>query len=283
MKHGLAPTSTSSPTRRPWCGGSTRVQGEGHPRARRAGERRARAAPKSRKLALWVGGDREVFDRFKPVLDAIGDQPYYVGPDRRGLGGQARAQLRGLRGADRAGRGLHAWGSRPGWTPLALWKAVRQGAGGRRRTFDGLADQFLPGTFDPPAFALRLSHKDVSLAAALGRELGVPMRLANLALEELTEAHQPRLGRARLARGHAAAGGAGGREDRGARRPAQGGAGEGRPVRPARLVRAPASPAPSAVGEARRGPFSGPLRPKKSGSIFERSFEIAMVRRSAKP
>src|SRR5258708_8069060 len=33
-----------------------------------------------------------------------------------------------------------------------------------------LADQFLPGTFDPPAFALRLSHKDVSLAVGLGRE-----------------------------------------------------------------------------------------------------------------
>src|SRR5215472_14436077 len=35
---------------------------------------------KTRKLALWVGGDKEVYDRFKPVLDAIGDQPYYVGP-----------------------------------------------------------------------------------------------------------------------------------------------------------------------------------------------------------
>ena len=47
---------------------------------------------------------------------------------------------------------------------------------------------FLPGTFDPPNFALRLAHKDVGLAVALGRELGVPMRLANLALEEMTEA-----------------------------------------------------------------------------------------------
>jgi len=35
---------------------------------------------------------------------------------------------------------------------------------------------------------LRLGHKDVSLATALGREYGVPMRLANLALEEITEA-----------------------------------------------------------------------------------------------
>jgi 3-hydroxyisobutyrate dehydrogenase-like beta-hydroxyacid dehydrogenase len=65
---------------------------------------------------------------------------------------------------------------------------VRQGAGGRRRTFDGLADQFLPGTFDPPAFALRLAHKDVSLAVALGREHKVPMKLANITLEEMTEA-----------------------------------------------------------------------------------------------
>src|SRR5437879_12569953 len=49
-------------------------------------------------------------------------------------------------------------------------------------------DKFLPGTYDPPSFALKLGHKDVSLATALGREIGVPMRLANLALAELTEA-----------------------------------------------------------------------------------------------
>jgi 3-hydroxyisobutyrate dehydrogenase len=65
---------------------------------------------------------------------------------------------------------------------------VRQGALGRRRTFDRLADQFLPGAYDPPQFALRLAHKDVTLATALGRELGVPMRLANLVMDEMTEA-----------------------------------------------------------------------------------------------
>src|SRR6516165_1833530 len=55
-------------------------------------------------------------------------------------------------------------------------------------TFDALIDQFLPGEYDPPAFALKLAHKDVSLANALGRELGMPMRLCNLALAEMTEA-----------------------------------------------------------------------------------------------
>src|SRR5271165_6707207 len=34
----------------------------------------------SGKLAIWVGGDQAVFDRCKPVLDAIGDAARYVGP-----------------------------------------------------------------------------------------------------------------------------------------------------------------------------------------------------------
>ena len=54
--------------------------------------------------------------------------------------------------------------------------------------FDGLTRHFLPGRFDPPDFALRLAHKDVTLAVEVGREFKVPMRLANLTLEEMTEA-----------------------------------------------------------------------------------------------
>ena len=44
------------------------------------------------------------------------------------------------------------------------------------------------GALPAPAFALRLAHKDVTLATQLGRELKVPMHMANLALDELTEA-----------------------------------------------------------------------------------------------
>src|SRR5215213_9085077 len=32
------------------------------------------------KLAIWVGGEQETFVRYKPVLDAIGDQARYIGP-----------------------------------------------------------------------------------------------------------------------------------------------------------------------------------------------------------
>jgi 3-hydroxyisobutyrate dehydrogenase-like beta-hydroxyacid dehydrogenase len=142
---------------------------------------------KTRRLAIWVGGERAVYDRYRPLLEAMGDQPYYVGPV--GAGAVAKLVHNCASFTIRAVLAeVFSMGVKAGVAPDLLWQAVRQGNSGRRRTFDGLAEKFLPGEFEPPSFALRLGHKDVSLATALGREYGVPMRLANLALEEITEA-----------------------------------------------------------------------------------------------
>ena len=142
---------------------------------------------KSRRLAIWVGGERSVYDRYRPLLEAMGDQPYYVGPV--GAGAVAKLVHNCASFTIRAVLAeVFSMGVKAGVAPELLWQAVRQGNSGRRRTFDVLAEKFLPGEFEPPSFALRLGHKDVSLATALGREVGVPMRLANLALEEITEA-----------------------------------------------------------------------------------------------
>jgi 3-hydroxyisobutyrate dehydrogenase-like beta-hydroxyacid dehydrogenase len=145
------------------------------------------AGAQSGKLALWVGGEREIFDKYKTVLDAIGDQVAYIGPVGAGSVAKLVHNCAGYTIQAALGE-VFTMGIKAGVEPLALWEAVRQGVLGRRRTFDGLINQFLPGVYDPPAFALRLAHKDVALATALGREKGVPMRLANLALEEMTEA-----------------------------------------------------------------------------------------------
>jgi 3-hydroxyisobutyrate dehydrogenase-like beta-hydroxyacid dehydrogenase len=141
----------------------------------------------SRKLAIWVGGDKAAFDRHKPVLDAIGDQARYIGP----IGSATVAKLV----HNMSGYAIvcalsetFAMGVKAGVEPLALWEAVRQGAAGRRYTFDALINQWLPGKYDPPDFALKLAHKDVGLATALGRELGLPMRICELAYAEMTEA-----------------------------------------------------------------------------------------------
>jgi 3-hydroxyisobutyrate dehydrogenase-like beta-hydroxyacid dehydrogenase len=145
------------------------------------------AGAKSGKLAIWVGGNESVFQEYKHVLDAIGDKAAYIGP----IGSATVAKLV----HNMSGYALvcalaetFTLGVKAGLEPLALWQAVRQGAVGRRLTFDAVIDQFLPGKYDPPAFALKLAHKDVALANALGRELGVPMRICNLTLAEMTEA-----------------------------------------------------------------------------------------------
>jgi 3-hydroxyisobutyrate dehydrogenase-like beta-hydroxyacid dehydrogenase len=141
----------------------------------------------SRKMAIWVGGDRGSYDKFKPVLDAMGDRASYVG----GIGTATVAKLVHNMSSYAITCALaetFTMGVKAGMDPVALWEAVRQGVTGRRLTLDGLLNQFLPGKYDPPDFALKLATKDVKLATALGRELGVPMRMCNLAYSEMMEA-----------------------------------------------------------------------------------------------
>jgi len=142
---------------------------------------------KSGKLALWVGGDKAVFDKSRAVLDSIGDQVRYIGP----IGAGSIAKL--VHNA--AGYAIHCavtevftMGVKAGVEPLALWSAIRQGALGRKRTFERMADNFLQNKFDPPEFALNLAYKDVTLATELAREMSVPMRLTNMAYAEMSEA-----------------------------------------------------------------------------------------------
>ncbi len=141
----------------------------------------------TRKLAIWVGGDKRIYEKYKPVLDAIGDKVNYIGP----IGAGSIAKLVHNCSSFILYQALaetFTMGVKAGVDPLTLWKAVREGAAGRRRVFYGLCISFLPGHLDPPKFALKLATKDAALAVEVGRELNVPMRLANLLLGEFTEA-----------------------------------------------------------------------------------------------
>ena len=138
----------------------------------------------SGKLAIWVGGERALYDKYLPVIRAIGDQPFYVGP----IGAATVAKLT----HNIASFAIHATmaeifslGVKAGVEPLALFRAIRQGSSGRKRTFDRLAEYSLPGKFDPSSFSLRLAHKDAVLALELAKEVGVPMQFSQLALKEL--------------------------------------------------------------------------------------------------
>ena len=142
---------------------------------------------KSGKLAIWVGGERATYERYESVLRAIGDQPLYIGA----IGAGTVAKLAhncGSFAIHAAMAEIFTLGVKAGVEPLALFRALRQGATGRKRTFDRLAEHFLPGKYDPAAFSLRLAHKDATLALELAREAGVPMKIGQIALDELSRA-----------------------------------------------------------------------------------------------
>ena len=142
---------------------------------------------RSGKLAIWVGGDRATYEKYLPVLKAIGDQPFYVGAI--GAGTVAKLVHNCATFTVQAALAeVFTLGVKAGVDSLSLFQAIRQGASGRRRTFDRLPDHFLIGAYDPPEFTTRLAHKDVSLAVELAHEVGVPMEIGEIALRELGEA-----------------------------------------------------------------------------------------------
>ncbi len=142
---------------------------------------------KSGRLAIWVGGDKATFEKHKAVLDAIGDAARYIGPIGAGSVAKLVHNCAGY-AVQAALAEVMTLGVKGGVEPAALWDAVRMGALGRQRTFDRLGDQYLRNSYEPPAFALKLALKDMTLATDLGRELGVPMRLANVAYADMVEA-----------------------------------------------------------------------------------------------
>ena len=132
-------------------------------------------------LAVMVGGEREIYDRVKPLLDSFGDKVFYAGS----IGAGSVCKLvhnmigHGIRQAIAEGMTL---GVKAGVETEALWECVRRGAMGRMNALhEGIVRTVFRGEFDPPSFALSLSRKDVGLATELGREFNVPMPVANLA------------------------------------------------------------------------------------------------------
>ncbi|WP_417209778.1 NAD-binding protein [Antarctobacter sp.] len=153
---------------------------------RRSVAGRAARPAASGKLAIWVGGDKAAYDRHAAALDAMADQPKYIG--ECGAGTIAKLAHNMASSAIKVVLGeVMTMGVKAGLDPLPLWEAMRTGGAGRMRGFDNI-QRFLEGNLDPASFAIRLMQKDVGLALELGRELDVPMRMCNLVGQDLSEA-----------------------------------------------------------------------------------------------
>ena len=142
----------------------------------------------TRNLAVMVGGEREIFERTKPLLDAFGDKVFYAGSIGAGSVSKLVHNMigHGVRQAIAEGLTL---GVKAGVEAEALWECVRRGSLGRMNVLhEGIARTVFRGEFEPASFALSLARKDVGLATDLGREFNVPMPVANLAEQIAIEA-----------------------------------------------------------------------------------------------
>jgi 3-hydroxyisobutyrate dehydrogenase len=139
-------------------------------------------------LAVMVGGDQAVYQRVKPVLDAIGDKVTYVG----GIGCGAIAKLVhnmiGICQQLILAEGF-TLGVKAGVDPEALRQAVVGGAVGQGLMLNYVMPNIVfKGDFDTVRFALKLARKDIGLATQLGREFDVPLKVANIVEQEFVEA-----------------------------------------------------------------------------------------------
>ena len=105
----------------------------------------------SGRLAIWVGGDKAVFDKYKPVLDAMGDAARYIGPIGAGSIAKLVHNAAGAAVNIGAGRGIH------------------YGRQGRRRSAAAMGGD-PPGRRRPRA-AVRSHGQGVSSPAATSRRI----------------------------------------------------------------------------------------------------------------
>ncbi len=134
---------------------------------------------------VMVGGAREIFERVTPVLRAFGDQVLYAGPLGSGSICKLVHQMINSTISQAIAEGL-TLGVKAGVDTESLWECVRRGMVGRMHVLHVQVPQTVfRNDYETDTFPLKLLRKDVGLATALGRELDVPLPLANLAEQAL--------------------------------------------------------------------------------------------------
>lgn len=137
---------------------------------------------------VMVGGDKEIVERVRPVLRAFGDQVLHAGPLGSGSICKLVHQMINSTISQAIAEGL-TLGVKAGVDAEALWECVRRGMVGRMHVLHvQVPETVFRNNFETETFPLKLLCKDVGLATALGRELNVPLRLANMAEQNLMEA-----------------------------------------------------------------------------------------------
>jgi 3-hydroxyisobutyrate dehydrogenase len=133
-------------------------------------------------LAVMVGGERAAFEEHRELLGAIGANVFHLGPVGSGSIVKLMNNLIALSIGPLLDEAVVV-GAKAGIPPATLFEVMSVSSAGP--LVRGLPRLFRR-TFDEATFALSLARKDVGLAVAAGRDLGVPMPVA-AAVEQVYE------------------------------------------------------------------------------------------------
>lgn len=128
-------------------------------------------------LAIMVGGKKEVFDRYVPLLQTMGKSIVLCGP--YGAGNTTKLVNQIIVAVNIAAVGeAFVLAKKAGLDPNTVFEAIKGGLAGSA-VMNAKAPMMIKGDFKP-GFRIRLHQKDLHNALLTGKDLGVPLPLTAL-------------------------------------------------------------------------------------------------------
>lgn len=139
-------------------------------------------------LAVMCGGDADIVERVRPVLEAFGEKIVHCGPVGAG---------HAVKAVNQAMLGIHIWALAEGFAALekagvptrAALDVINASSGRSNASMNLFPERVMTRAF-PRTFRLALLDKDVRIAADFAREHGVASPLLQLTAELLRMARQ---------------------------------------------------------------------------------------------
>ena len=130
-------------------------------------------------LGIMIGGDAQVFEEVRPILDKIGSNLYHMGP----IGaGHMTKSLNNFVSAATLAATLEAVSvsTKAGLDPEKVVAAINASSGRNRNSEERIPRHVLTGDYSyRGGMAIELLVKDLATACGVGKDQGVPMFIAN--------------------------------------------------------------------------------------------------------
>jgi 3-hydroxyisobutyrate dehydrogenase len=138
-------------------------------------------------ITVIVGGDEAVADRCRPLFEAIGGRVFHVGPLGRASDIKVITNMLAFVHLVACGEALTLAG-RAGLDLRQAWEVIAASSG-TSFVHETEGQVVLNGSYDI-GFTIDLALKDLGLALALGRDVGVPLELVERVQEQFVAARE---------------------------------------------------------------------------------------------